>query len=466
MARRVTAFLAGFLVICGGLVLLPAIDLAASRLFYTPADRFFASGWLPFRIAHALPPYLMTAAIIAAVAILVAAWRGRPIRGLDHRAGLFLLVALAVGPGLIVNTLFKDHWGRARPAQIVAFGGDKRFTPAFVPSDQCGTNCSFPSGDPAVGYYFVAAGFLAAPQRRRRLVAGALTLGAVIGVARIAQGAHFLSDVIASGFIIFATTWLLHRWIVVADGLATLRRQLVPPTPAFRRFALATALTAAATLASIAWVDRPLAAYCHTIGPGLHAAFGVVTTFGVSTFYLIAAALLAVGLALMARPTDEPARRRRLNHHALRAAFVFVTVAGAGLVGDIIKPVFGRARPTLWLHEGIFGFTWHGAHAVYWSFPSGHTITIAALAASLARVERRGLPLYVAAALLVAASRVVLDEHYLSDVLAGIYIAWLTCWAARASFERAGIALALSDTPRTPRDSARYNGAIPRRRSE
>lgn len=460
------AFLAGFLVICGGLVLFPAIDLAASRLFYTPADRFFAANWLPFRVLHAMPPYLIAAAVVAALAILAAAACRRPLRGLDHRAALFLLIALAIGPGLVVNTLFKDHWGRARPAQITAFGGDKRFTPAFVPSDQCETNCSFPSGDPAAAYYFVAAGFLAAPRRRRRLVASALALGAAMGVARIAQGAHFLSDVIASGFLVFATTWLLYRWIVVADGLTALGRQLVSPAPALQRFVVLTALTCGTILASIAWIDRPLADYFRTIGPGLATVFRVITSFGVSTFYLIAAALLAAGLALLSRRTREIERRHRLVLGAQRAAFVFVTVAGAGLIGDVLKPVFGRARPTLWLHQGIFGFTWHGAHAVYWSFPSGHTITIAALAASLAQIERRGRPLYVGAAVLVAASRVVLNQHYLSDVLAGAYLAGLTCWAARAGFARAGIALALSDTPRTPGDSARYTRAIGRRRAE
>ena len=68
--------------------------------------------------------------------------------------------------------------------------------------------------------------------------------------------------------------------------------------------------------------------------------------------------------------------------------------------------------------------------------PSPHAITIVALALALAQIERRGLPLYVAAALLVMASRIVLTEHYLSDVLAGALIAALAHWASRASFER------------------------------
>jgi membrane-associated phospholipid phosphatase len=263
----------------------------------------------------------------------------------------------------------------------------------------------------------------------------------------MAQGGHFLSDVVASGFLVFATTWLLHRWIVVADGLTALARQLRRPRPALKRCYGLTLLAAAATAASYAWLDRPLAAYFAGADQRLLSVFGIVTMFGVSTGYLIAASLLALALAFASARAADLETKRKFARDAWRAAFVFVVVAGAGLAGDILKPLFGRARPKLYLADGIFGFTWQGAHASYWSFPSGHAITIVALAASLALVERRGLPLYVAAALLVMASRIVLDQHYLSDVLAGAFLAGVATWAASAGFRRAGITLALSDNP-------------------
>jgi len=172
-----------------------------------------------------------------------------------------------------------------------------------------------------------------------------------------------------------------------------------------------------------------------------------VTLFGVSTGYLVAVALLTLALAFASRRAADAAKKRKYALDAWRAAYVFTVVAGAGLAGDVLKPVFGRGRPRLFIADGTFGFTWRGAHAVYWSFPSGHAITIVALAAALAVVERRGVPLYVAGALLVMASRIVLDEHYLSDVLAGAALAGVATWAATAAFRRAGITLALSDTP-------------------
>jgi membrane-associated phospholipid phosphatase len=365
----------------------------------------------------------------------------------QRRIALFLLVALALGPGLVVNTIFKDHWGRARPTQITAFGGDKRMTPAFVPSDQCVRNCSFPAGDPAVGFYLVAAAFLVAPAKwRRPAESGAIVLAGAIALARLAQGGHFLSDVVASFFFVFATSWLLHRWIVVADGLPALWRNFCRPPPTLKRFALVALVIAASILVSIGWIDRPLTDYFRANDPTVQAVFRFITAFGLSTPYLVIAAIIIVGFCLAARRGEATLARRRALI-AWRAAFVFVAVAGAGLIGDIVKPVFGRARPRLWLSDQVFGFTWHGARAAYWSFPSGHAITIVALAGALAVIERRGLPLYVAAAVLVTASRIVLDEHYLSDVLAGALLAAAVTWAARAGFERAGIALAISDSP-------------------
>jgi lipid A 4'-phosphatase len=442
---RVALFLAAFLVVCGATVLFPAIDLAASALFYASGKGFFLAEWPPFLVVRWAMPWLVGLIALAALALVALGLR-RPWHGLDWRAGAFLLAALAVGPGLVVNTVFKDHWGRARPAEIAQFGGAAHFSPPFVPSDQCRTNCSFPAGDPSNGFVLVAAGFLiAAPRPRRRAFAGAIALGALVGVVRIAQGGHFFSDVLASGFLVFATTWALWRAIVVADGLAALARVARDPPPAAQRFLGLLVLTSATVALSVAWLDRPLALAFARIGPTTDAVFTAITTFGYSTGYLVLAAALAAGFAIAARNAGDAARKHRFTRNAWRAAFVFVAVAGAGLVGDIMKPVFGRARPRLLISDGIFGFTWHGAHAVYWSFPSGHAITAVSLAAALAVIERRFWPLYAAAALLVMASRVVLGEHYLSDLIAGAFIAGTCVWVLAAVFRRAGIAL--SDSP-------------------
>jgi len=55
-------------------------------------------------------------------------------------------------------------------------------------------------------------------RRRQHLAAAsAIATGGLLGLARIAQGGHFLSDVVLSGLLVTATSWLLHRTVMVED---------------------------------------------------------------------------------------------------------------------------------------------------------------------------------------------------------------------------------------------------------
>ena len=113
----------------------------------------------------------------------------------------------------------------------------------------------------------------------------------------------------------------------------------------------------------------------------------------------------------------------------LCAAWV-LTVAGGGLLNKLLKSIFERARP---LHE-------HGlAFADGWSFPSGHSSGSVVVFGMLAYLVTRFLPAHHAAlrlpillaaaalAFTVGSSRIFLQVHFASDVLAGFAsgAAWL-----------------------------------------
>jgi lipid A 4'-phosphatase len=143
---------------------------------------------------------------------LLAAWtfyRRRAYFAQRRRTALYLLLVMAIGPGILVNTVFKDHWGRARPSQIVEFGGAKQFTRAALPSGECEKNCSFVSGHASVGFYFLALAFVW-PRRRALWLALGTSFGLGIGLVRIMQGGHFFSDVIFCGIIVYLTARALH----------------------------------------------------------------------------------------------------------------------------------------------------------------------------------------------------------------------------------------------------------------
>ncbi|HUN46962.1 MAG TPA: phosphatase PAP2 family protein [Stellaceae bacterium] len=419
---------------------LPGIDLWASSLFYRADGGFFLTDWGPIRFIFRAVPWLVTAEIVLVPVVVFAGWwRGRALFGIDLRAGIFLLLALALGPGLLVNTVLKDHWGRARPSQIIEFGGSKEFTAAPLPAAQCERNCSFVAGHPAIGFGLVAFAFLTRDRRRRRAIAAAaIGFGSLVGVVRIAEGGHFLSDVVFAGLLVSGLTWLL-AWALLQRDLGSvllraLAQHLGRPGA---RWALYALLTVAGVLLAYAYVDRPVALYFNRAHGGESAVFKFITGFGVSTYYLIVSAAAAVGLWLAARTTQE----KRFRAYAAVPLFLFISIAASGLVTDLLKVVFGRARPKLLFSHEVFGFDWWGTQADYWSFPSGHTTTAVAIAAALYFLWPRFLPLYVAFAVLVSVSRAIVGAHYASDVIVATFIAIAVTAYVRHVFERSGIKL-------------------------
>ncbi|MRI83520.1 MAG: phosphoesterase PA-phosphatase [Nitratiruptor sp.] len=177
---------------CFLFLLFPQIDLYGSSLFFDGEGFPLHKAPLPTFIYHA------TIVITTATALLLLLFLFFPQPWLSRKEVVYLLLVLLLGPGLIVNVGLKNTMGRARPSQIIQFGGEKEFTPALVPADECQRNCSFTSGHAAAAFYFLAFVPLVRGRWRRLLLAGALAWGWIVGIGRIVQGGHFLSDVYCS----------------------------------------------------------------------------------------------------------------------------------------------------------------------------------------------------------------------------------------------------------------------------
>jgi lipid A 4'-phosphatase len=187
----------------------PKLDLTFHHLFYSKDVGFYLKdNPVVVFFYNAVPIFVRGFVALLLLSALYINIRKRKILGIGNKEVIYLLLVLAIGPGLIVNGIFKEHWGRARPAQITEFGGTKHFSPAFIPADQCEKNCSFVSGHASVGFYLVAVALLL-KRWRKTAITIALTIAAAIGFARIAQGGHFLSDVIFSGvFTVLSAVWV------------------------------------------------------------------------------------------------------------------------------------------------------------------------------------------------------------------------------------------------------------------
>ncbi len=200
------------------LILYPQIDIQITSLFYTPEQGFYLKdSWWVTLLYNSVPILLKTVVFGVLGLYLFNKIFRRNLLKVNGRITLYLLIALIVGPGLIVNSLFKDHFGRARPLTVTEFGGDKIFTPAFVISDQCEKNCSFSSGHAAGAFFVLALAFLTT-RKRGWWFALATLYGFSVGLARITAGGHFFSDVFISYFVVLSICQLCYELIIRQDS--------------------------------------------------------------------------------------------------------------------------------------------------------------------------------------------------------------------------------------------------------
>jgi undecaprenyl-diphosphatase len=148
-------------------------------------------------------------------------------------------------------------------------------------------------------------------------------------------------------------------------------------------------------------IDRTILLFIHGHVPRTLTGFFEAVTLTGSPWVLIPVALATIALLWA---------RRRFEAHLIAAS----VISGA-LVIYVVKTVVGRARPSLWDTEWYWGS----------SFPSGHTLIVAAFATAAAlcvsriRPASRNLALMLAILwiTLVAMSRLVLGVHWPTDVL-------------------------------------------------
>lgn len=220
------------------------LDIEAARWFYHPgqADPWPVASQPLWHLFYRSAPWVTGSLAVAGAASLVAGI----VRGKSRRSrliGTFLLLCVALGPGLIVNGILKDHWGRPRPRQIVEFAGRMEYVPPLLPARTHGK--SFPCGHCSVGYLY-AAGWWAwrrsHPKRAAVSLAAGMVVGTLLGFGRMAAGGHFLSDVAWSGLISFGVAHALYYYVLRIPAREDSREVLYPrivQNPRWRAAAIA-----------------------------------------------------------------------------------------------------------------------------------------------------------------------------------------------------------------------------------
>ena len=196
----------------------PQLDVEIAARFYDPATHTFAAS-SSARIEHARDAATLLITLLVAPAFLAIAGKlAFPQRRMliPGRAALFLIVTLALGPGVLTNGILKGHSARMRPVDVVELGGKERFTPWWDPRGTCPENCSFVAGEASGGFWTLAPAALAPPQWRPLAYAAALAFGTAMGLLRMAAGGHFFTDVVFAGVLMYVLVWtfhgLIYRW--------------------------------------------------------------------------------------------------------------------------------------------------------------------------------------------------------------------------------------------------------------
>jgi len=197
------------------LMLLPGFDIPVSGFFYQPETTFhWTVGGVPELIRRAMPETIIASVIVCAVLWLGTRFSPAWPRWITGRHMAYLVATLLIGPGLIVESILKPVWGRARPKDITVFGGEAAYTWPWIPAQECVGNCSFASGHAAIAFWVTAYAFILPAAWRARALFGAVVFGLLMGLVRIAQGGHFLSDIVAAGFVVLLVNEVLARVIL------------------------------------------------------------------------------------------------------------------------------------------------------------------------------------------------------------------------------------------------------------
>jgi membrane-associated PAP2 superfamily phosphatase len=249
------------------------LDLLVSGWFHRPAEtpEWWAKDRQPWQALYDFGTWPANGVgILAALGLLLSLVR--PVLRRYRRTLFFLLLTLVLGPGVLVNMGFKDHWGRPRPRNIMEFGGVETFQPVGE-RGLAGRGKAFPSGHAAMGFYFVGMYILwrnRHPRAARAGLVGGLLVGGLIGFQRIAVGGHFLTDVVwAGGFVVLTGLCIdaalpkerpghepervVNRWILAAIG-AGIVAAAVFATPSYRRAQTVLGPFPSDTVARIRWL--------------------------------------------------------------------------------------------------------------------------------------------------------------------------------------------------------------------
>lgn len=209
------------------------IDLSVQRALFDPLRGDFRwhrdpqiEFWLHVqarRILYAFPAFAALGWFVHRRAARCATHPARRAHSLARAATWrFVLVALLAAPSAV--SLAKQWTDRPCPWDLAEFGGGARGYGLFEPAPPGARALAcFPAGHASGGFALFAFALAAASTKPRRHRTRAfawfvvsVSAGLLLGGVRVIQGAHFVSHVLWSAWLVWLVQWTLARWLLVS----------------------------------------------------------------------------------------------------------------------------------------------------------------------------------------------------------------------------------------------------------
>jgi membrane-associated phospholipid phosphatase len=186
--------------------------------------------------------------------------------------------------------------------------------------------------------------------------------------------------------------------------------------PAWRRYGPYLLPLAAFLAAAMIWLDEPVMHGADLLSPGFREFVNELTDFGRGVWPLTPLMILFLTGTVLLLPHLSRMTRGALALATIKVGYMFIAIALTGLADSVIKRIIGRVRPSALGAFAYEPFSWRSEYA---SFPSGHSANVFATLVAVGLIFPRARPLLWVYAVGIAASRVIVGSHFVSDVVAG-----------------------------------------------
>ncbi len=192
-------------------IVYPEVDIEFSKLFFSENNqKFYFANHFFLKFVSNLAYFLAFLLLVYnSILILKTFVKTKSFNFEIYKPQMIVLLVFFIGSVMIVQVYSKHYFGRARPIHVKEFNGHSTFTPAFKVSNQCKFNCSFVSFHTSIGLLFLIHSFGLIGKKRKTMIVASCLLITLLGLTRIVQGKHFLSDVVVSACFMIITYYLI-----------------------------------------------------------------------------------------------------------------------------------------------------------------------------------------------------------------------------------------------------------------